>query len=266
MANPPQERAKETYRAKSGSGETAVVSIDPLGSVTAVINSVAQGQGHETTIAQVVAEELSLTPEQINVVGGMDTFERLWSITTGTYSSRFSSTAVSAMALATRLLREKIVAIAAHAFKVPPSAVRLADGHVIIAGDPEQQHPLRHIAGMAHWNQTLLPPGMEPGLRVTHVFNLPTALPPDEHDRVNSQNVYGFGVDVVVVEVDPDTGRVKIVKYITVHDSGTILNPLLVEGQLYGGVAHGLGGALYEHLAYDENGQMLAASFMDYHD
>jgi 2-furoyl-CoA dehydrogenase large subunit len=264
VANPPQERAKEDYRAKSGSGETAVVGMDPLGSVTAVINSVAQGQGHETTVAQVVADELGLTPEQINVVGGMDTFERLWSITTGTYSSRFSSTAVSAMAVASRRLREKIVAIASHVFKVAPAAVRLADGSVIIAGDPEQRHPLRHIAGMAHWNQTLLPPGMEPGLRVTHMFNLPTSLPPDEHDRVNSQNIYGFGVDVVVVEVDPETGQVTILKYVTVHDSGTILNPLLVEGQLYGGVAHGIGGALYEHLAYDEDGQMLAATFMDY--
>ncbi len=94
----------------------------------------------------------------------------------------------------------------AHAFEAPPSAVRLENGQVVVSGDPEQRVPLRHVAGLAHWNQTMLPPGMEPGLRVTHVFNLPTARPPDEHDRVNSQNIYGFVADVVVVEIDRDTG------------------------------------------------------------
>jgi 2-furoyl-CoA dehydrogenase large subunit len=264
VANPPQERAKEDYRMKSGSAETAVLTIDPLGSIIATINTAAQGQGHETAIAQIVAEELGVCPEEITVIAGMDTFERLWSITTGTYSSRFSSTAASAMVIAARRMREKIVALASHAFQVPPSAVRLEDGHVVIAGDPERRLPLRHIAGIAHWNQTMLPPGMEPGLRITHVFNLPTAKPPDEQDRVNSQNIYGFAADIVVVEVDRETGVVRIVKYVTVHDSGTIINPLLVEGQLYGGVAHGIGGALYEHLVYDEDGQLLTATFMDY--
>jgi CO/xanthine dehydrogenase Mo-binding subunit len=232
--------------------------------VTAIINTAAQGQGHETAVAQVVAEELGVRPQDITVVAGMDTFERLWSITTGTYSSRFSATALSAIVIAARRLREKILAIASHVFDVPPSAVRLEGGQVIVAGDPEQRAPLRHIAGLAHWNQTMLPPGMDPGLRVTHVFNLPTARPPDEQDRVNSQNIYGFATDVVMVEIDRDTGAVDILKYVTVHDSGTIINPLLVEGQLYGGFAHGLGGALYEQLCYDEHGQLLTGSFMDY--
>jgi 2-furoyl-CoA dehydrogenase large subunit len=264
LANRPEERAKEDYRMKSGSGETGVVTIDPLGSITTTINTAAQGQGHETAVAQVVAEELGVRPEDIAVVAGMDTFERLWSITTGTYSSRFSATALSAIVLAARQVREKVVAIAAHVFDVPLSAVRLAGGHVIVAGDPERRVPLRHIAGLAHWNQTALPPGMEPGLRASHVFNLPTARPPDDEDRVNSQNIYGFAADVVMVEVDRETGTVDILKYVTVHDSGTIINPLLVEGQLYGGVAHGVGGALYEQLSYDEQGQLLTASFMDY--
>jgi 2-furoyl-CoA dehydrogenase large subunit len=249
---------------KSGSAETAILTIDPLGSIIATINTAAQGQGHETTIAQIVAEELAVDPDEVTVVAGMDTFERLWSITTGTYSSRFSSTAASAMVVAARRMREKIVALASHAFEVPATAVRLEDGHVVIAGDPERRLPLRHVAGIAHWNQTMLPPGMEPGLRITHVFNLPTAKPPDEQDRVNSQSIYGFAADVVVVEIDRETGVVRIVRYITVHDSGKIINPLLVEGQLYGGAAHGIGGALYEHLFYDEHGQLLTASFMDY--
>jgi 2-furoyl-CoA dehydrogenase large subunit len=117
---------------------------------------------------------------------------------------------------------------------------------------------------MAHWNPLALPKGMEPGLQATYTFHFPTAQAPDDQDRVDSSNTYGFIAEVVAVEVDPETGTVEIRTYVTVHDAGTILNPMIVEGQIYGGALHGIGGALYEELAYGEDGQFLARTLMDY--
>jgi 2-furoyl-CoA dehydrogenase large subunit len=105
---------------------------------------------------------------------------------------------------------------------------------------------------------------MEPGLQATAVFGFTVAKAVDAEDRVNSSNTYGFIAEVMAVEVDPATAVVKILRYVTVHDAGTIINPMIAEGQIYGGALHGLGGALYEELGYDENGQCLTATFMDY--
>jgi 2-furoyl-CoA dehydrogenase large subunit len=105
---------------------------------------------------------------------------------------------------------------------------------------------------------------MEPGLQATAVFGFTGAKSVDAEDRVNSSNTYGFIAEVMAVEVDPDTAAITILKYVTVHDAGTIINPMIVEGQIYGGALHGLGGALYEELAYDDDGQLLTGTFMDY--
>jgi 2-furoyl-CoA dehydrogenase large subunit len=123
---------------------------------------------------------------------------------------------------------------------------------------------LRRIAGTAHWNPSLLPEGMEPGLQVTATFSFPLAAPPDPQDRVNSQNVYSYLADVALVEVDPETAEVRILKYATVHDPGKVINPMLVEGQTHGGALMGVAGALYEELAYDAQGQLLTSTLMDY--
>ena len=140
----------------------------------------------------------------------------------------------------------------------------MENGRVHAAGAPEPYLDLRAIAGIAHWNPDGLPEGVEPGLLVTHLFNYRPARIIDEKDRVNSSNTYGYIAEVAAVEVDRETGEIEILKYVSVHDAGVIINPQRVAGQIYGGVAHGLGGALYENLAYDENGQFLAGSFMDY--
>jgi 2-furoyl-CoA dehydrogenase large subunit len=105
---------------------------------------------------------------------------------------------------------------------------------------------------------------MEPGLQATATFGFTGAKAVDEGDRVNSSNTYGFIAEVMAVEVDPKTAAVKILRYVTVHDAGTIINPMIVEGQIYGGALHGLGGALYEEMAYDDDGQCLSTTFMDY--
>jgi len=260
----PEVRKRLDYQAKSGAAETAVVRVDPMGAVTAVISTVPHGQGHETTTAQIVANELGVDPEDVTVVADFDSFTHIWSVATGTYSSRFSSITASAFAMAARQVRDKLCAVVGHQLGVLPEDLVVAGGRIFVGGDPDRGMPLKQAAGMAHWNPLALPKGMEPGLQATYTFHFPTAQPPDEQDRVDSSNTYGFIAEVVAVEVDPETGKVEIKAYVTVHDAGTILNPMIVEGQIYGGALHGIGGALYEELAYGEDGQFLARTFMDY--
>ncbi|MBI2880809.1 MAG: xanthine dehydrogenase family protein molybdopterin-binding subunit [Candidatus Tectomicrobia bacterium] len=264
VAYTPEFRASGRFNPKSGSGETAVVKMDPLGQVSVIINTVPEGQGHETVVSQIVADELGVAPGDVRVVSGIDTFTRFWSITTGTYSSRFASVGASAVAMAARKVREKLFQIAAHHFEVDAKDLELADGAIRVKGAPERKISIRRAAGIAHWNQGDLPEGMEPGVQATYTYNFPTSKAPDDKDRVDSSATYGFIADLACVEIDPDTGQVEIRKYVTVHDCGKVLNPTLVEGQIYGSFVHGLGGALYEEMAYDESGQYLAGSFIDY--
>jgi 2-furoyl-CoA dehydrogenase large subunit len=229
---------------KSGNAEGALVAVDPLGGVTVRLASTPQGQGHRTVCAQVVADELGVRPEEVEVLSEMDTATVPWTVASGNYSSRFSGVAVGAVQAAARKLREKADAIREH------------------LGEPEL--PLRRVAGTVHWNPEALPDGMEPGLAATAFWAAPNLDPPDDQDRVASSAAHGFVVDVALVEVEPETGAVQVLDYVAVHDAGTLLNPLLAEGQLRGGFAHGAGVALFERHAEDEAGTPLTASFMDY--
>jgi 2-furoyl-CoA dehydrogenase large subunit len=256
------ERQKE--HPKSGSGESITVKMDPLGKVHVIACTNPQGQGHETVISQIVADELDIDPEDVTVSDVVDTHDRVYTITTGSYSSRFASVGTSAVVSACRKLKEKIFRIAGHLMGVSPDELEMKKGKIYVKGSPEKAIQLRHVAGTAHWNQSALPEGMEAGLYASSLYSMPTSQPPDESDRVDSSNTYGFIAEAIVVEVDPETGQVKILKWASVHDAGTILNPMIVEGQVMGSCAHALGGSLYEEWAYDENGQCLTASFQDY--
>ena len=260
----PQFRAKPEYLAKSGAVDAATIKIDPLGRVIAILGTTPQGQGHQTIVSQIVADELGLAPRDVTVVDEMDTFTRVWSISSGTYSSRFGSVGTSAVALAARKLKTKLVAYAAHLMDLPADAVEFRDGGVHRKLGSGAAYSIKDLARRAHWNTESLPEDMEPGLQATAVFGFTVAKAVDADDRVNSSNTYGFIAEVMAVEVDPDTAAITIVKYVTVHDAGTIINPMIVEGQIYGGAVHGLGGALYEELAYDDDGQLLTGTFMDY--
>jgi len=260
----PQFRAKPEYLPKSGAVDAATLKVDPLGRVTAILGTTPQGQGHQTIVAQIVADELGLRPEDVTVVDEMDTFTRVWSISSGTYSSRFGSVGTSAVALAARRLKAKLTEYAAHLMDAPAGAVEFRDGAVHRTDRPGVAYSVKDLAGRAHWHTQSLPEGMEPGLQATAVFGFRVAEAVDLEDRVNSSNTYGFIAEVMAVEVDPGTAAIRIVKYVTVHDAGTIINPMIAEGQIHGGALHGLGGALYEELAYDGDGQFLTASFMDY--
>jgi 2-furoyl-CoA dehydrogenase large subunit len=264
VAYTPEFRASGKFNPKSGSGETAVVKMDPLGQVSVIINTVPEGQGHETIVTQIVADELTISPDDVRVVSGIDTFTRFWSITTGTYSSRFASVGASAVAMAARRVKEKLLRIAGHMLEVDSDDLELVDGVIQVKGAPERKVPIRRVAGLAHWNQGDLPEGMEPGIHASYTYNFPTSKAPDSEDRVDSSATYSFIADLACVEIDPETGQVEIKKYVTVHDCGKVINPKIVEGQTYGSFVHGLGGAFYEEMAYDESGQYLAGSFVDY--
>ncbi|MBI2156061.1 MAG: xanthine dehydrogenase family protein molybdopterin-binding subunit [Candidatus Rokubacteria bacterium] len=260
----PQFRAKPEYLPKSGAVDSATVKVDPLGRVIAILGTTPQGQGHQTVVSQIVADELGLIPEDVTVVDEMDTFTRVWSISSGTYSSRFGSVGTSAVALAARKLKAKLVEYAAHLMDIPAAELEFRDGAVRRKTGKGPSYTVKDLAGRAHWNTDSLPEGMEPGLQATAVFGFTVARAVDAEDRVNSSNTYGFIAEVMAVEVDPETAAITIVKYVTVHDAGTIINPMIAEGQIYGGALHGLGGALYEELQYDEDGQCLTGTFMDY--
>jgi 2-furoyl-CoA dehydrogenase large subunit len=229
---------------KSGNAEGALVSIDPLGGVTVRIGTTPQGQGHRTVCAQVVADELGIAPEDVRDLSEMDTATVPWTIASGNYSSRFAGVGVGAARAASRLLREKVDAVRAH------------------LGEPEL--PLRRVAGTVHWNPESLPEGVTPGLTVSAFWAAPHLDPPDAEDRVASSGTHGFLVDVAVVEIDPDTAAVRVLDYVTVHDAGVLLNPLLADGQVLGGFAHGAAAALFERHVHDEWGNLMTASFVDY--
>ncbi|MBU1276060.1 MAG: xanthine dehydrogenase family protein molybdopterin-binding subunit [Proteobacteria bacterium] len=258
----PEQRAKG--HPKSGSGESMTIKMDPLGQVHVIACTNPQGQGHETVISQIVADELGIDPDGITVSNVVDTHDRVYTITTGSYSSRFASVGTNALVNATRKLKDKLFKIAAHLLEVSPDELVLENQKFHVKDQPEKSIAVRHVAGTAHWHQTALPEGMDVGLFASSLITMPTSKPPDELDRVDSSNTYGFCCEVIVVEIDPETCEIKFHKWASMHDSGTVLNPMILEGQVMGSITHGLGGALYEEFAYDENGQCLTASFQDY--
>ena len=257
--------AAERARAgpKAGAAAGATVAIDPLGSITAHVDSTPQGQGHRTVIAQVVAEALGVELDDVAVNAELDTQKDPWSIAAGCYSSRFSGAVAGAAHLAATRLRERLARIASTRLNVAPEALVFAGGSIHAADNPENAVSLARAAGIAHWSPGSLPEGAEPGLRETVFWSMPGLEPPDEHDRVNSSGAYGFIFDMCGVEVD-HTGRVRIDEYVTMHDAGTRLNPACVDGQIAGGFAHGVGAALYEEFAYADDGSFLSGTFADY--
>ena len=248
---------------KDGAAASATVSIDPIGSIAAHVASVPQGQGHRTVLAQVIADVLGVELDDVTVNVEHDTQKDPWSIAAGNYSSRFSGAVAGAAHLAAMKLRERLARIASTGLNATPEALVFAGGRIFAADNPENAIPLRRAAGIAHWSPGSLPEHAGPGLRETIFWSMPGLDPPDEEDRVNSSGAYGFIFDMCGVEVD-DTGRVRIDEYVTMHDAGTRLNPALVDGQIRGGFAHGVGAALYEELAYAGDGSFLSGTFADY--
>jgi 2-furoyl-CoA dehydrogenase large subunit len=258
--------AEERRRAgpKSGAQAAATVTIDPLGGVSVVIDSVPQGQGHRTVTAQVVADVFGVSPSAIHVNAELDTGKDAWSIAAGNYSSRFAGAVAGAAHLAAVRIRDKLARIAASQLNIGPDNVSFAGGRVFAAANPDNAVSFQRLAGTSHWAPSSLPGPDAAALRETVYWTPPGLEEPNDADQINSSAAYGFIFDFCGVEVDRDTGRVHINKYVTMHDAGTILNPALFDGQVHGGFAQAVGAAFYEWFAYDEDGSFLSASLADY--
>ncbi len=249
---------------KNGASASATVSVDALGSVSVVIDSTPQGQGHRTVAAQVVADALGLDPAAIVVNAELDTQKDAWSIAAGNYSSRFAGAVAGTVHLAALKVRNKMTAIAADMLGCEPNRIQFANGKLYSLDQPEKKLPFHRVAGATHWSPGTLPQGMTTGLRETVYWSPPELVAPDENDLINSSGVYGFVFDVCALEVDRATCKVRIDRYITAHDAGRILNPALANGQIRGAFAQGLGAALMEEFAYGKDGSFLSGTFADY--
>lgn len=249
---------------KNGGIASATVAVDLLGGVNVTIASAPAGQGHMTVCAQVVADVFGLDPAQIAVNVEFDTAKDAWSVAAGNYSSRFAGAVAGAVHLAAMRLRDKLARVAAKQFDCATDDVRFEGGQVFPASTPDRRAPFGRLAANPHWAPALLPDGMEPGLRETAFWTAPTMSAPDAKDRVNTSAAYGFVFDLCALEVDRDTGRVRIDRYVTAHDAGTLLNPALADGQIRGGFAQGIGAALYEEFRYDDDGGFQSGTLADY--
>jgi len=231
-----------------GPYEGARVTIEPSGRVRLATGVGTQGQGHFTSFAQIVAEQLGVETSDVHVVTG-DTRSFSWG--TGTFASRGAVVAGSACHEAALAVRGKALAQAARLLDVRESKLDVAGGRVFVRNEPARGFTLGELAQKANPLRGAVAPGSEPGLEATKYFG-------------PSRGSTASGVHAMLVEVDPETAMVEIKRYVVVHDCGTQINPMIVEGQIQGGVAAGIGNAFYEQLVFDDGGQLLNASLMDY--
>ena len=231
-----------------GPYEGARVKVQASGKISLVTGIGTQGQGHFTSFAQIVADQLGVSVRDVDVVTG-DTDQFSWGA--GTFASRGAVVAGNAVNAAAHDVREKILRLAAEHFEAAEDDLELVAGEVRVKGVPRQSMKLGDLAVKANPMRGAVKPGTTPGLEATNYFG-------------PARGATASGVHAMIVEVDPETLGVEIKKYVVVHDCGTVLNPLILEGQVQGGVAQGIGNAFYEKLAYDENGQLLTGTFMDY--
>jgi 2-furoyl-CoA dehydrogenase large subunit len=249
---------------KNGAQATATVAIDPLGSVMVHVASVPQGQGHRTVLSQVVADVFGLTPAEIKVNAEMDTAKDAWSIASGNYSSRFAAAVAGAAKLAADRIAARLARIAAAQLNVPAEEVVFARGKLVARGNPANALPFSRVAALSHWSPAQVPDETPPTIRETVFWTPPELTAADDEDHINSSLCHGFIFDYCGVEIDRDTGEIRIDRYVTAHDCGTILHPGMVEGQIRGGFAQALGAALLEEYTYGEDGSFLTGTLADY--
>ena len=240
--------------------------LDIFGEVVVTLGTVPQGQGHETTASQVVADILGCSPDQVNVRQGHDTFFNSNAGFSGTYASQFAVTGLGAVKGAADALRAEMVALAAAVLQAPEEAIELADGFARIKdGPPEAALPFMALGAIVNANNAFLPPDFNPTLNHRFVYRPYFGMVDTEKKTGKLTLTYASQIHACVVEVDRETGVVEIVDYAAVDDCGTRIHPQIVEGQVHGATAHAIGAALHEEFVYDEDGQLLTSNFYDYH-
>ncbi len=245
-----------------GTSEAAMVQMTPDGKILVRLGTVPQGQFHETVASQIVADVLKIDYEDVAVATGFDSESHPYTLHSGTYASRFAGTGVVAVYNAALKLREMIKAVAANILEARKEDIVVEGGTAYVKDYPERKVSFKRIARTAYANPSELPKGMEPGLTATAVYS-PDFKPPNEKRIGNLALTYSYQAHAVVVEIDPENGAVKVLDYAIVDDVGTVINPLIVDGQVHGAACHGLGAVLYERFEY-EDGYLLNPSFMDY--
>jgi len=233
--------------AQAGLYESANVRVHPTGKVSVYTGSHQQGQGHETTFAQIVADRLGTSIDDVEIVHG-DTGRVQFGM--GTYGSRSGSVGGTAIVKSLDKIVDKSKRIAAHMLEAAPEDIELTSGRFHVRGSPDRSKGLADVSLAAYLAHSM-PAGMEPGLEATSFFDPPNFT-------------YPFGTHIAMVEVDADTGQVTLLRYIAVDDVGNVINPMIVDGQLHGGIAQGVAQALWESAEFDENAQLLTASLMNY--
>ncbi|HEY3302813.1 MAG TPA: xanthine dehydrogenase family protein molybdopterin-binding subunit [Candidatus Binatia bacterium] len=248
----------------SGQGEAARVRLETDGTASVFTGGLDSGQGHATALAQIVADELGLDASQIRVSTTFDTASHPYVLTSGVYSNKFHGHDTVAAIGAARKVREKLLKRAAVQLEASVEDLELGEGRIWVRGAPQKGLTVAQVASRAYWSLADEQPDGEPGLEALHYYSNPLAKRPDEKNRVRVQLGFASAAHVAVVEVDPETFEIKVLRYFVVHDCGRQINPAIVEGQVHGAAAHGIAAALLEEFTYDENGQLLTTSFMDY--
>lgn len=262
-----QARLMNPYLPFGGNTEGGLVRMGVDGTIFATTGGVAFGQGHETTTAQVVADMLGLEPEDIRVHRGGDSSLSAQTGFSGSYASQFAVTGIGAIINATKKLIDDITRVAGAVLGADPSEIQLEGGFAKVAGDPERMLPFADIGGIVHFAPGALPADVadDVGLVGRAVYRAPFELPEVDKKRGNLTLTYATQVHAAVVEIDEETGQLTVLRYSAVDDCGVPINPMIVQGQVYGATAHGLSAALFEHFDYDSAGQLRAANFYDYH-
>jgi carbon-monoxide dehydrogenase large subunit len=238
----------EGFGLQTGLWESAIVRVTVTGNVVVYTGTSPHGQGHETTMAQIVADKLGVDPAQVEIMHG-DTGTGAMGL--GTYGSRTTAVGTEAVARAADKVVEKARSIVSHLLEAAPEDIEVHDGKFSVKGSPDKGLALAEVSGVAHVQPEKMPEGMEPGLEETSFYD------PENF-------VFPFGAHACIVDVEEDTGKVKVVRYVAIDDCGPAINPMVIDGQVHGGIAQAIGQALYEHVMYDDTGQLVTGTFVDY--
>ncbi len=250
----------------SGNNEVATVKLDIFGEIVVTLGTTPQGQGHETTASMIVADILGVDPGSVNVRAGHDSYWNSHAGFSGTYASQFAVTGLSAVKGAADALAVDICKLAAGVLGAAPEDVVLEGGFAKLRDNPEAALPFFAVGAIVNANNAILSPeGREITLNQRYVYVPPFELPDLERKYGNLTLTYATQVHTAVVEVDPETGAYEVVDYAAVDDCGIRIHPQIVEGQVMGALAHGIGAATHETFTYDEEGNLLTPNFYDYH-